>query len=52
VRLFFLPPPDRRTEEAVELDVPADRASLDDIHPDVAKTMVEHVRQSPSIRTF
>ena len=57
-RMVFLPTPDRRTElmiiygEAVKWDVPADRVSLDDNQPDVAKTIVEHVRENLSIHSF
>ena len=56
--MFFLPTPDRRTElmiiygEGVEWDVPADRVSLDDNHPDVAKIIVKHVRENLSIHSF
>ena len=57
-RMFFLPTPDRRTElmiiygEAVEWDVPADRVSLDDLHPDAANRIIEHVRENLSIRSL
>jgi hypothetical protein len=57
-RMVFLPTPDRRTElmiiygEAVRWDVPADRVSLDDNQPDVAKTIVEHVRENLLIHAF
>ena len=58
VRMVFLPTPDRRTElmiiygEAVKWDVQADRVSLDDNYPDVAKIIVEQVRENISIQTF
>lgn len=58
VRMFFLPTPDRRTElmiiygEAVKWNVPADRVSLDENQPDVAKTIVKHVRENMTIRAF
>ena len=57
-RMVFLPTPDRRTElmiiygEAVRWEVPADRVSLDDNQPDVAKTIVEHVRENLSIHAY
>lgn len=57
-RMVFLPTPDRRTElmiiygEAVKWNVPADRVPLDDNQPEVAKTIVEHVRKNVSIHSF